>query len=160
MRHDIEADHYRVLGVAHDASTLEIRRAYRRLARQHHPDHNPTSNGAERFVALVRAYEILNDPAQRAHYDQILLRRAPSARRPITPPAREGQQTVRCGIVELSWGEARHLARYPLALIDAQRRAIVLPAGAGHGDTIALLRDGDRITLMIKVHKKDLTVTD
>jgi curved DNA-binding protein CbpA len=153
MGQDVEVDHYRVLGVAPDASTHEIRRAYRRLARRHHPDHNPTSNGAERFVALAHAYEILNDPAQRARYDQILLRRAPSARRPITRPAREGQQTVRRGILELSSREARHLARYPLTLIDAQRRAIVVPAGTGHGDAITLLRDGDRVILTIKAQK-------
>jgi curved DNA-binding protein CbpA len=55
MDQDVEVDHYRVLGVARDASKREIRRAYRRLALRHHPDHNPTSNGAERFVALTRA---------------------------------------------------------------------------------------------------------
>ncbi len=154
MGQDAKVDHYRVLGVARDASTHEIRRAYRRLARRHHPDHNPASNGDAQFVALARAYEILNDPAQRARYDVMLLRRAPSAGRPITPPARERQPIVRRGILELSSSEARHLARHPLSLIDAQGHVMVLPAGVGHGDAITLLRDGDRVIVTVEVTRK------
>lgn len=154
MRQDIKVDHYRVLGVARDASTNEIRRAYRRLARQHHPDHNPTSSGTERFVALTRAYEILNDSVQRAHYDQVLLRRARSARRPVMSPVAAGRQTVRRGILELSPSEARHLAHHALTLIDVRGRAIVLPAGTDHGDAIVLPQDADRVVLTIKVQGK------
>lgn len=154
MRDDSEVDHYRVLGVAPNASTPEIRRAYRRLARQHHPDHNRDPNGAERFIALAFAYEILRDPAQRAHYDQILRHQAQSARRPVTPRVRQAQQTVRHGIIELSSTEARHLRRSSLTLIDAEGRAIVLPAGAGPGDLISLLYASEQVTLTIKVQRK------
>ena len=152
MRHDVGVDLYQVLGVAQDANTREIRRAYRRLARQHHPDHNPTSHGSEPFIALARAYEILNDPVQRAHYDEI--RRSSPARRPSAPHPRDDQPTVRHGLLELSPGEARRLAHHPLILTDTQGRTILLPAGAGHGDAITLVYDTERVILTIKVQRK------
>src|SRR5579871_2246997 len=65
-----ERDHYRVLGVPADASTPEIRRAYRRLLRQHHPDVSRQPRDGEYFTALTAAYEVLRDPGKRARYDQ------------------------------------------------------------------------------------------
>ena len=63
-------DLYIVLGVQHGASESEIKRAYRRLARRHHPDINPGDNAAEaRFRQIVDAYETLIDPARRSQYD-------------------------------------------------------------------------------------------
>lgn len=64
-------DHYRTLGVARDASTDEIRRAFRRLARETHPDANPGDPGAEqRFRDVATAYEVLSDPDRRRRYDR------------------------------------------------------------------------------------------
>src|SRR5919199_356462 len=63
------ADHYATLGVSPSASDLEIRAAFRRLARQYHPDVNPAPDAADRFRAVAAAYEVLSDPAQRARYD-------------------------------------------------------------------------------------------
>jgi DnaJ-class molecular chaperone len=63
-------DHYSLLGVARDASPSTIRSAYRRLAREHHPDKNPGDPGAERrFQALAEAYAVLSDPERRRRYD-------------------------------------------------------------------------------------------
>ena len=63
------ADHYEVLGVARDASADEIKKAYRRLARQLHPDVNPGGDAAERFKDVTHAYDVLSDPRQRQEYD-------------------------------------------------------------------------------------------
>jgi molecular chaperone DnaJ len=63
------ADHYEVLGVERDASSDDIKRAYRRLARQLHPDVNPGADAAERFKAVTHAYDVLSDPRQRQEYD-------------------------------------------------------------------------------------------
>lgn len=64
------ADHYEVLGVARAATQEEIKKAYRQLAREHHPDANagdPVSE--ERFKAITHAYDVLSDPQKRQHYD-------------------------------------------------------------------------------------------
>jgi molecular chaperone DnaJ len=63
-------DYYEVLGLPRDASEAEIKKAYRRLARDHHPDANPDDSGAEeRFKELTEAYEVLSNPESRRAYD-------------------------------------------------------------------------------------------
>jgi curved DNA-binding protein CbpA len=64
-------DPYITLGVPHSASARDIKRAYRKLARQHHPDKNPgdTAAAAERFKEIGAAYAVLSDPTKRAACD-------------------------------------------------------------------------------------------
>lgn len=70
--------HYAVLGVRPDASDAEVRRAYRRLAREYHPDRTfGSAAGGDRMPAINEAYRVLSDPGRRAMYDASL-RGAPS----------------------------------------------------------------------------------
>jgi molecular chaperone DnaJ len=66
-----QKDYYEILGVPRDATSEEIKRAYRRLARECHPDVNPGDASAEaRFKEVAAAYEVLSDPQKRSRYDR------------------------------------------------------------------------------------------
>lgn len=66
-----QKDPYKILGVSRTSSQDEIKRAYRRLAKESHPDRNPGNKAAEaRFKEVQAAYEVLGDPERRAQYDR------------------------------------------------------------------------------------------
>ncbi len=65
----VAADHYETLGVSREASQEDITKAYRRLARELHPDVNPSADASERFKLVTHAYDVLSDPQQRRQYD-------------------------------------------------------------------------------------------
>jgi curved DNA-binding protein CbpA len=140
-------DYYAVLGVGRDASTVELRRAYRRLARQHHPDRNPEPDSPERFRSLAEAYAVLRDPARRAHYDETTRSHSrPSAARSRPPAAHRG-------VLELSGREARLAAGRPPALITNDGGLIVLPAGLSDGDQVILADRGISAVLTVRVDR-------
>ena len=64
-------DYYEVLGVARDVSSAELKKNYRRLAMEYHPDQNPDDDqAAEKFKELTEAYQVLSDGDKRARYDR------------------------------------------------------------------------------------------
>lgn len=63
-------DYYDVLGVDKDASTEDVKKAYRKLARQYHPDVNKAADAESKFKEVQEAYEVLNDDQKRASYDR------------------------------------------------------------------------------------------
>ncbi|WP_020522616.1 molecular chaperone DnaJ [Catelliglobosispora koreensis] len=68
----LEKDFYSVLGVSKDVTAADIKKAYRKLARELHPDHNPQNSGAEdRFKAVSEAYDVLSDDRKRREYDEM-----------------------------------------------------------------------------------------
>jgi curved DNA-binding protein CbpA len=144
-----QVDPYVELGVSREASTQEIRRAYRQVARRHHPDVNRDPGGPERFAAAARAYEILSDPAARARYDNRSPRPVPIRRSPKPQPAAD-----RRAVLELTDREAAHVARFPLTLTDARGGRIVIPAGTGDGDKLVLHDRGGLIVFRVRVHER------
>src|SRR5213593_2814124 len=69
QREWFERDYYQMLGVPETATDKDIRRAYRKLAKEHHPDANPGSE--ERFKQISAAYDVLGDPDKRKEYDEV-----------------------------------------------------------------------------------------
>lgn len=64
-------DYYEILGVDRNATKEELRKAYRKLAMQYHPDRNPNNKEAEeKFKEAAEAYEVLNDDEKKARYDR------------------------------------------------------------------------------------------
>lgn len=90
-QHVVRQDLYSVLGVANDCAQDDIKRAYRTLARRHHPDANSGAVPSEqRFKTISAAYTVLSNPLERAQYDALRgtrhPRRAGSARPAATDP--------------------------------------------------------------------------
>lgn len=68
----VEKDFYKILGVAKDVSDADLKKTYRKLAKEFHPDRNPGDAKAEaRFKDISEAYDVLNDPNQRREYDAV-----------------------------------------------------------------------------------------
>jgi curved DNA-binding protein CbpA len=144
-----QVDPYAELGVSRDASSEEIRRAYRQVARRHHPDVSRDPGGPARFAAAARAYEILNDPAARARYDNRFPGPVPIRRSPKPRPA-----IGRSAVLELTDREAAHLAHFPLIVTDTHAGRILIPAGTGDGDHLVLHDRGELIVLRVQVYGK------
>ncbi len=71
-------EYYKVLGIEKSASLVEIKRAYRKMARQYHPDLNPGKNTATHFIRIKNAYDTLHDPVKRQNYDDAMCYTSPS----------------------------------------------------------------------------------
>jgi DnaJ domain len=141
-----DGDHYRVLGIPRHATTPEIRRAYRCLARQQHPDHNPQPGAAEGFRALADAYAVLNDPARRARYDDAY----PPVKPRRIPPTRPAHVRVR-GVLELSPYEAQLAATGRLTFTTPQGVMIALTTRVRDGDHIAWPVGSGMVILTVRV---------
>ncbi len=100
-------DHYRTLGVPDNASELEIKLAYRRLAKRYHPDVNAGAKGAEeRFKEITEAYSILSDFGLRNAYDNRRMR--PAIYYPEPKQEKKDPRKKDYSEEELEWARARH----------------------------------------------------
>lgn len=120
---------YDLLHVARSASTDEIRTAYRRLARENHPDVAP--HGGDAMAGINQAYEVLSDPERRARYDEGLAMRPPEPRRPgrVELPAHRERQRL----LWVAAGSAVALVVVAGLLLGLRstEEAMLPPAGAG-----------------------------
>ncbi len=156
-------DPYAVLGVPIDASPTELKAAYRRLARQRHPDADPGNPWAEEdFKELAAAYDLLSDPGRRAVFDRVQRgydgsrRSRPGPRRPQAvkpeapkPDARRGRKaglkikgadveySLRVDFMEAANGAIRHIT-----MANGKRLKIAVPVGTDDGRVLRLKGQG------------------
>ena len=121
-----EKDYYKVLGVPDTASAKDITKAYRKLARQHHPDANPDDkNAEERFKEISAAYDVVGDEDKRKEYDEV---------RKLGPMAGFTRRARRCRPgrpelhVHVRRRRHRRPARWPVQPRAAAGRARARPA--------------------------------
>src|SRR6266571_4920751 len=128
-------DYYGVLGVTREASEDEIRSAYRKLARQYHPDVNNADEASARFRQVTEAYEVLSDPQRRQRYDMF--------------GSTDG--AVGFGIDDLFntffGGEMRRRERGPMRGAGRERKerdiALTIPAGIDDGQQLRVAGEGE-----------------
>ncbi len=133
-------NYYEILGVPREATNDAIKQAYRKLARQYHPDLNPGDKAAEeRFKLLGEAYEVLSDQEKRSQYEQFsqywqqkgFQRPRPAARRTETEPERSGP---RISLEDFGFGEFSDFNKFVDQLLNrrspsARRPAVEEPNG-------------------------------
>src|SRR2546428_12239462 len=90
-------DYYKTLGVPKNASTDDIKKAYRKLARQYHPDVNKKQDAEKRFKEINEANEVLSDPEKRKRYDTVGPEWEQFAQQRGRPPGTGGFQYVYTG---------------------------------------------------------------
>jgi DnaJ domain len=100
-------DYYAILALTPAATLADIKRAYRRLARQHHPDTDTDPDAAKRFREISEAYEVLSDPARRSAYDQT----RPPAPGPLATPDNTAVISRLLAVLEDAWQSSRQ--RHP-----------------------------------------------
>lgn len=126
--------HYQILGVSPAASDTELKAAYRRLARQFHPDQNPGNKLAEeKFKNVAIAYAVLSDPSKRAHYDRF----GDSA--PIVIPSKRGKYKIERQI------HSGGLADIYQATREADGRSVVLKIARSPQVNDLLANEGARL---------------
>jgi DnaJ-class molecular chaperone len=82
------SDYYKILGVTKDSNQIQIRKAFRKLALQYHPDKNKNSEESkQKFMEIVKAYEILSDEKSRERYDSNTMNNKNIQKFNWTPPA-------------------------------------------------------------------------
>jgi DnaJ domain len=107
-------DYYAILGLTPAARLADIKRAYRRLARQHHPDTNKEPGAARRFRQINEAYQVLSDPARRQVYDAT----RPPAPGPLAAPDRTAVISRLLAVLEDAWTAIRrHHPQVPPVVI-------------------------------------------
>lgn len=154
-----EPTHYAVLGLDRHCTAAQIRAAYRRLARQHHPDLNPHSPDASRRTqALNAAHEILGDPARRRAYDREL-----DAPKKSSGPSRTGKiqrdisRDVNLRLEEFLRGATREVRVHDPANPDGvEVYELIVPPGTAPGARFRLRRSGPLAGGVVQLRVKAL----
>ncbi|HUF13668.1 MAG TPA: molecular chaperone DnaJ [Longimicrobiales bacterium] len=154
-------DYYQVLGVSETASADDIKKAYRRLAKQYHPDANPDdSSAAERFKEVGEAYGVLSDAGKRAQYDQ-MRKMGPfggfRAGRPGAGRGGAGPQGFEINLEDLSSMGGGGLGDLFSSMFDFGRRGRPRPGAAARGRNVdhtveiplALAARGGRLNITV-----------
>ncbi|MFM7621793.1 MAG: DnaJ domain-containing protein [Alphaproteobacteria bacterium] len=163
--------HYDVLGVGIKASAEEIKQAYRRLARQHHPD--APQGSTERFQALGHAYETLNHPEKRRLYDEGLNPKAKPKAPPKAKPAPKEESSLWASFswkkesppppdpkhldVPISARQCQEGGKITVVWKEGKALKISVPKGARHGDLLKMSTSDGPVVARVVVTEDTLT---
>jgi DnaJ domain len=152
------ARHYDTLGLTKDASSAEIREAYRRLARVHHPDHGETDAGS--MASINEAYRVLGDPGRRAVYDAAL-RGTGSAAGSASSPTVVRSRTAPLPVTDMTparvpWKLMAGMAGVGIAVVLVGA-VLYEPAGPVRPDN--LLEPGSCVTIEANGDAREITCT-
>ena len=127
--------HYQVLNVSEKATQAEIKQAYRRLAKQFHPDSQHQSSSHERITRLNEAYAVLGDPHQRQRYDQLF-----QGRLGQTPAENGADRNQRSADVQKQYRRQRQAAQESEAQLDLWLRVVYTPVDRLIGKILSPLK--------------------
>ncbi len=133
-------DYYEVLGVKRTATDADIKKAFRRLARKHHPDLSKASDASARMQSINEAHEVLRDPEKRAAYDRV--GQAAQGGQPFAPPPGWDSGFEFSGAPDDSGDGADHSAFFE-ALFGSARRRAAGSRGAGTAESARARRGQD-----------------
>ncbi|MCL4748350.1 MAG: DnaJ domain-containing protein, partial [Burkholderiaceae bacterium] len=143
-------DYYKLLGVERSASADAIKKAFRRLARKHHPDINPSPDSAARMQELNEAYEVLRDDERRAAYDHVS--QGAQGGQPFEPPPGWNSGFEFSAAPGDSVDEGDHSAFFEALFGAAQRRAAWEQRGGGARQPRARRGQDHHARIVIPLH--------
>ncbi len=148
-------EYYKLLGVEKAASSLEIKSAYRKMARQYHPDFNPGKNTAILFNRIKNAFDTLYDPVKREQYDDAMCYRQ-------VPYASQGDVTYKRNGEPVEEVESRTTKVLAFCLMDEEYALKIIDVLeiVGYAAIIPLVRANSCIEGLINVRGEELPVVD
>jgi curved DNA-binding protein len=133
-------NHYQSLGLSPQADAATIKRAYRRLARRHHPDVNEAAGAQQVMAQLNEAYQVLSDPRLRAAYDAVRLSQVRQPARPVR--GSDAHAKLAIDLVDAYSGALRDINLQPPGAMEPRHLKVMIPRCVRPGQVLCIPGQG------------------